>query len=133
MLRRGGRRADGVDEIRVLDELEPAAAPVGVPVREADVVRDLQKPGDLDVGDDAAPESALRVEERRLERVLGFVRRAESAPAVRQDARTVPFVHRLDRGAGGVCSTDDGIGGHFYTGTEHRGDEKRKGFLSASG
>src|SRR5213593_579858 len=62
-----------------------------------DVLRDLEEPGELVVGNDAAPEAALRVEERRLHRVLGFLARAEPAQAEAEDPRRVPLVEQAGR------------------------------------
>jgi len=81
--------------------------------READVVRDLEQPRELGLGRDAALERAMRVQERRLERVLGLVARAELVDAEAEDLARVALVEVLGRvslagGALDVCCTTDG-------------------------
>src|SRR5213593_1004282 len=72
-----------------------------------DVLRDLEEPGELVVGNDPAPEAALRVEERRLHRVLGLLARAEPAQAEAEDPRRVPLVEQSRR----INGRDLGEGG----------------------
>ena len=58
----------------------------------ADVLRDLEEPCQLVLGNDPATETALCVEECRLQRVLGFLTRAEPTQAETEDPRRVPLV-----------------------------------------
>ena len=94
-------RRHRLELLGVLDELEPAAAAVRVPGREADVVGDLQEPGDLGLGDDATLEPAAGVEKGRLECVLGLLLRVKPTAAVRQHALAVALVETLRCGLNG--------------------------------
>jgi hypothetical protein len=76
-------------------------------------VRDLEQPRELRLGRDAALQRAMRVQERRLEGVLGLVARAELVDAEPEDLPRVAFVEILGRvgiagGALNVCCTTDG-------------------------
>ncbi len=72
-----------------------AAAPRGAAAREADVLGDLEQPGRLGLGHDAATECAERVHVRRLDRVLSLFARAELMQAVALELRGVTFVEAL--------------------------------------
>src|SRR6266487_2213872 len=65
-----------------------------------DVLRDLEEPRELVVGNDTAPETALRIEERRLHRVLRFLARAKPAQAEAEDPRRVPLIEQAGRVSG---------------------------------
>src|SRR5204863_2362219 len=86
------------------------------------VVRNLEEPGRLELGDDAALQTAERVHERRLNRVLGLLARAELVQAVPVDLRRVALVEIPGRGsARSVGSLDTGCSaygrdcGHLYS------------------
>src|SRR5439155_8771903 len=58
---------DLLQYLEVVRRLDLAAAPGRPPAREANVVRDLEQPGGLELGDDAALQAAERVHERCLD------------------------------------------------------------------
>jgi len=76
-------------------------------------VRDFEQPRKLRFRRDAALQRAMRVQERRLERFLGLVARAELVDAEPEDLPRVALVEVLGRvgvagGALDVCCTTDG-------------------------
>ena len=97
--RRRPLEVDGVG-----DELEAAAARSRLAARKADVASDPEQPGELDGRDDAPPQPAHGVQERRLDGVLGVLAPAEPGEAVGEDAARVVLVER----AHGVCVRADG-------------------------
>src|SRR6476660_1440333 len=62
-----------------------------------DVLCNLEEPRELVLGNDPAAETALRIEKRRLDRVLCLLTRAESAQAKAEDPRRVPLVELASR------------------------------------
>ena len=60
-------------------------------------MRDREQPRELGLGRDAALQRTMRVQERRLERVLGLVARAELVDAEPEDLSRVALVEILGR------------------------------------
>ena len=94
---RGRRRRQLLDDLEVGGRLDPAPPPRGAASRQADVVRDLEQPGRLELRLDPAPKAAEGVEERALHGVLGLLARAELVEAVAEDLRRVPLVELMRR------------------------------------
>ena len=92
-----GRRSKLLDDLEVGRRFDPAAPPGGAAAREADVVRDLEEPGRLDLRHDAALDAAERVQEGGLHRVLGLLTGAELVQAVPEDLVGVLLVERARR------------------------------------
>ena len=86
---------DLLDDLEVARALDPAATPRRAAAREADVLGDLEQPGRLGLGHDAASERAERVHVRRLDRVLCLFARAELMQAVALELRGVTLVEAL--------------------------------------
>jgi hypothetical protein len=59
---------------------------------EANVVRDLEEPGQLDSRHDTASQPAERVQERRLHRVFGLIALAEPGQAESEDTPRIALV-----------------------------------------
>ena len=76
-----------MQRIQVVCRLDTPAPARGLMAVVADVLRNLEKPGQLVFGNDPATETALRVEERRLDRVLCLLTRAEPGQAEAEDPR----------------------------------------------
>src|SRR5262249_24523087 len=99
------RGNDLLQHLEVVRRLDPSTPPRRAPARQADVVRDLEQPRRLDLGDDAALQATERVHERRLDGVFGLLARAELVQAVAEDLRGVALVQiagRVRAGGGGV-------------------------------
>ena len=90
-------RNDLLQNLEVVRRLDLPAAPGGAPAREAHVVRDLEEPGGLELGDDPALQTAEGVHERRLEGVLGLLARAQLVQAVAVDLGGVLLVEPARR------------------------------------
>jgi len=83
---------DVLQRVEIVRRFEPAAPPRVLVPRAADVLRDLEQPRRLEFRTNAATQSAVRVEERRLDRVLRFLAVAKQPEAVAEDPIRVPCV-----------------------------------------
>ena len=86
------RRDDVLQGVEIPDGLDAAAPPGALTPRAADVLRDLEEPGRFELGANPAAETAVRVEERRLDGVLRLFAVAEQPEAVAEDPLRVPRV-----------------------------------------
>ena len=100
---------DFLQDLEVVRGLDLPTAPGGAPPGEADVVRDLEEPGGLELGNDPAREPAEGVHEGRLDGVLGLLSRAQLVHAVAEDLIRVALVEDTR----GLCARG---GGPFDTG-----------------
>ena len=96
---------DLLDDLEVARALDPAAAPRGAAAGETDVLGDLEQPGRLGLGHDAAAERAESVHVRRLDGVLGLLARAELVQAVALELRGVALVKASTLPPEGRCES----------------------------
>ena len=89
------RRHDVLQQLEVARRLDPAAPERGAVARQAHVLGDLEQPRRLGLRDDPALERAERVQERRLDRVLGLLARAELRVAEAVQLMRVALVERV--------------------------------------
>ena len=95
--RRAGAGASSSIHLEVGRRLDAAPPPRRAASRETDVVGDLEEPGRLELGHDAALDPTEGVQERALNGVLGLLARAELVQAEAEDLIRVPLVERARR------------------------------------
>src|SRR5581483_1105013 len=106
LVREPGRRGcDLLDDLEVGLGLDPSATPGRAAAGQADVLRDLEQPRRLLLGDDAPPDPAERVQEGALHRVLGLLARAELVQAIAKELGRVPLIEHTRHVAGAVGAT----------------------------
>ena len=94
MLRRGKR----LDPLGALRDLEAAAPPGRAAPLAADVLCDLEEPGELGARRGPLPQPAVGVDEGLLNRVLGVLAAPQPAQAVAENPARVPFEERAELG-----------------------------------
>src|SRR5205085_11035363 len=108
------------DGFGVANGREAAPAPRVRLARAADVLRDLEEPGSLELRADAPPQPAVRVEKRRLHRVLRLLAVPQQSEAIAEDPVRVPRVEiggsvRFVRPAGRRSDRGEGAHGFLLT------------------
>jgi len=90
---RGLRCCDDVlESIQVANSLDAAAPPGRFPTRPADVLRDLEQPGRLELRSHSPLKPAVSVEKGRLHRVLRLLAVPQEPQAIPEDSARVPGV-----------------------------------------
>ena len=131
--RAGGGGRQLLDGVEVGGRLDAAATPARAAAREADVVCDLEEPGCLELGHDAALQAPERVQERALDGVFGLLARAELVEAVAKDLVRVLLVERLGQaGLGGTRPLDPSCTAYGRNGCQIFAPGGRSGSLGGS-